>query len=267
MFFPHFPSATPSGPVRARRSRLPSTVAALAALLVMLAACSDGSTADEDADAGGDEVASLSEESDETATDADGTDPADADEASDDQDDTAGATSTTIKPEDAALEFSECMRNSGVTDFPDLGIDANGNIDLRDIIDNVDVDDADVQEAINECQIHLASGGFGERLRQTIESGDLEAALLEFSDCMRAEGHDVGDLTLPDMAAAAFAPVEDDADGNPQGGDREEGFGESDRILAIALGLDPEDPEVNASIDKCQPLLESAFAEIGLSDS
>ena len=104
----------------------------------------------------------------------------------------------------------------------------------------------------------------GERIREVVESPEFNDALVDFSDCVRDEGLDVGDLTLVSLATTAFSGGAAADDSDVQSGDREAGFGDRDGIFARALGLDPEDPEVQAAVDTCLPEIEGALSDLGL---
>lgn len=230
-----------------------STTSFLLALLLITAACSSSTDNGESSDSttlaeGSDDIATLETEeaTDDTAAEGLGIDEAEQ----------------TTTPEESSLEFSQCMRDEGI-DFPDLGVDASGNIGLDNLPADFNIQDPGVQDAFTACQSILASGGFGEQIRETIESDEFEQALLDFSECIRDQGYDVGDLTLTSLASAAFqapAPTDD----APQEADREDGFGDRDGIFAIALGLDPDDPEVEAAINECNHIMEGALSGLGL---
>jgi len=233
------------------------TTSFLFALVVIGGSCSSGGV-DDDAGNNGDEPNSSDEIAtleDETTDDETGPDTTTGELVADEA-------SEALPPEESSLKFSQCMRSAGV-DFPDLGVDANGNIDLGDLPADFDTQDPAVQDAFTECQSILAAGGFGERLRETIESAEFEQALLDFSDCVREQGYDVGDLTITNLAAAAFQTPAPTDQANPEGGEREEGFGDRDGIFAVALGLDPEDLEVQEAINTCNPIMEGAMAGLG----
>lgn len=245
----------------------------LLALTVVVAGCSSGTDEGTDSD---DDIATLADEETDSTTAAgdDGTETDDT-ETDNDGDETNGetvsgdesiSTTTTVElePEEAALQFSQCMRDEGIADFPDLGIDGSGNIDITDLPTDLG-DDPEVQDALEVCQPLIEAGGFGERIREVVESPEFNDALIEFSDCIRDEGFDVGDLTLIGLAGAAFA-APDAGEANPQGGDREDGFGDRDGIFAEALGLDPDDPEVQAAVNTCLPKIEGAMADLGFAE-
>ena len=93
-----------------QRHVLGATLAA--ASLVVLAACGGSSEATDS-----DQIASLATD-EESASE---TDQPAADEQTADE---------------AALEFSQCLRDEGM-DVADIGVDADGNIDLRSALQNV----------------------------------------------------------------------------------------------------------------------------------
>ncbi|MGI9598703.1 MAG: hypothetical protein ACR2QK_21240 [Acidimicrobiales bacterium] len=207
----------------------------------------------------GDEVASLQTE--EVATLADAADAA----VIPDED------GPEADPEEAALAFSQCMRDEGL-DFPDLSVDAEGNIDVREGFESIDRSDASFRTAIDACRDELANGGFGGGRRQAFESPEVQDGLVAYSDCIREKGFDVGDLTFgqgagaPGQGAGAGAADGDGEGTGPAEGRRQGGFGNITNRLAQQLGLDPEDPDVVAALDACQPVLDEAFAGTALGD-
>ena len=237
----------------------------LAALSLAFAACGTAGASDPDqALADTDEVATLADTSDAATGDSD---------ADGDAETTSDAT-----PEEAALAFSQCMRDEGV-DFPDLAVDAEGNINLREGFANVDRNDDSFRDAREACQDELAAGGFGGgNRREALESPEIQDALVEFSDCVRDQGYDVGDLTLGQgngpgqnndgqgqaNAEQADAAGEEAESNQPPQGQREGGFGNRTNRFAQQLGLDPEDPEVIAAIEVCTSIIEDAFTNAGV---
>jgi hypothetical protein len=127
-------------------------------------------------------------------------------------------------PEDAALTYSQCMRENGVPNFPDA--DAEGRIRISPP-GSIDPDSAEFQGASEACR-HLAPEGWGET---NTGPGDAEA-LLEFTRCMRENG-------VPDFP-----------DPDPSTGVRNI-FGRDSR-------LDPNDPKVKAALELCQAILEDS---------
>ena len=113
-----------------------SFLAVLFVLALLGASCSRGT--DDGADSG-DDIATLEgdESTDDESTDGEGDDSdseqeteSGDDDGADDGAEATGEVEEELEPEEAALEFSQCMRDEGITDFPDLGIDGNGNIDI-----------------------------------------------------------------------------------------------------------------------------------------
>ncbi len=168
-------------------------------------------------------------------------------------------------PEEAALEFSQCMRDEGL-DFPDIGIDSDGNPDIRDAFESSGVQpgSGDFRTAIETCGEILASIGFGGGQRAALgDNTELQDAFVEFSACIRDQGYDVGDITF---GARPGAGGDASGDGVPpergEGGTRG-GFGDPNTRFADQLGLDIDDPEVAAAFDECGPIIETAFSGLG----
>ena len=70
------------------------------------------------------------------------------------------ATEADLAPDEAALEFSQCMRDEGL-DFPDLAVDAEGNIELREAFQSVDPQQDGFRDAMEACGEVLEQAGFG----------------------------------------------------------------------------------------------------------
>ncbi|MFT5201249.1 MAG: hypothetical protein ACI9C1_000621 [Candidatus Aldehydirespiratoraceae bacterium] len=185
-----------------------------------------------------------------------------ADTESDEDVDTDGADALTS--DEAALAFSECLRGEGI-DIPDVGIDADGNIDIRGSFQEADIDVRGEEfTAAREICFPLLDGvafGGGQRAG-LVDNPEIEDALLAFSDCIRAEGFDVGDAELPQPGAGAGGgtpPADGDAPARGAG-QGQGGFGDPSARFAGLLGLDAEDPEVAAALEVCGPLVTDAFA-------
>jgi len=233
-------------PMRLERARRRVFGAALAAVsLLALAACGGSSEAADTA-----EVASLATDSESTS---DSPEPA-ADEASADE---------------AALEFSQCLRDEGL-DVADIGVDAQGNIDVRSALRDVDPGTEGFREALDACREILEGVGFGGGRGALADNTEIADAMLEFSDCVRSAGfEDVSDLTLGGPGQGAGTPDVDGApagDAPPEGGrgSREGGFGDRSTLFAERMGLDPNDPEVVATMDTCMPIVDQAFSDAGV---
>lgn len=223
-------------------------------LLLVLVAGACGSSADP-----ADEVATLEvQDSDlEDAADAATVAGAEAAEAAED-----------LLPDEAALEFSQCMRDEGL-DFPDLSVNARGEIELRAAFQSVNRDAGGFREAMDVCGEILQQTGFGGGRGGALESTEIQDALLEFTACLRSEGYDVGDLTLggpgPGQGQDQGQDQDDgDAAGAGQQGQRQGGFGERGARFADGLGLDYEDADVQEAVDGCMTVVDEAFAATGL---
>lgn len=225
---------------------------ACTALVLLLAGCGN------DSDEAESQVATLVSDDDGLGDAADAATRADAETTED------------LAPDEAALEFSQCMRDEGL-DFPDLAVDAEGNIDLRAAFQSVDPQQEGFREAADSCRTVLDQAGFGGGARQAIESPEVQDALLDFSACVREGGYDVGDLTLGGPGGGAGgggqgqgaqdqdADGEAQAGGGGQAGQRQGGFGNRGARFADQLGLDYEDPAVQETIDGCMDIIEEAF--------
>jgi hypothetical protein len=232
---------------------------AVPVLTVMTLSACGGTTSATDASSGGasaDEVASL------------GTDSVpDADDAA-----------STLDADEAALEFSACLRDQGL-DVPDIGVDADGNVQVRDALDAVDPTDGTFRDAMEACGDILADTGFGGGaggpgggFRDNVE---LQDALVELTDCMRDQGFE-------EATELTFGPPGggEPGDGPPAGGDptgqpptdgqrglgegRGPGEGDRNARFITQMGLDPEDPAVVEAMDVCAPIMDDAFTAAGI---
>ncbi len=186
-------------------------LAALIALLVVAAACSTGAEA---------EVATLDDQVDGTS-----------EEVSNDQLD--------ADAEEAILAFARCMRDNGVSDFPDPELDANGNLRFfgGGPPDDLGVDEATLEAAFDECSPLIE--GIIQNFRD-VDVSELEDTFLEFAGCMREQG-----IEMPDP-------------------DFSQGFGPGAGGRAGIFGdLDPQDPEFQAAAEECQGIFEGGFGPGG----
>jgi hypothetical protein len=145
---------------------------------------------------------------------------------------TGTTTTGSQDPQDAALEYTQCMRENGV-DMADPG--ANGELRL-----NVGPGDREkVEKAQRKCEPLLKNA----RPRLTEEQQNLmQEAQLEFAKCMREHGID-----MPD-------PV----------------FGEGGRVtqrLTPGRGMSPDDPKFKEAQEACEPIVEKARRKAGLPDA
>lgn len=149
------------------------------------------------------------------------------------QNGTTGTTTTTGSqdPQQAALEYTQCMRENGV-DMADPSPDGELRLNVgrgnREKVEN----------AQRKCEPLLENA----RPRLTEEQQNLmQEAQLEFAKCMREHGID-----MPD-------PV----------------FGEGGRVtqrLTPGSGMSPEDPKFKEAEEACEPIVEEARRKAGLPD-
>ncbi|MEU6250864.1 hypothetical protein [Glycomyces sp. NPDC047010] len=132
----------------------------LIALLLCLTALTAAACGD-DADDGG--VASVDGDASESADDGGG-----------DGEDLSGF--------EEALAYSQCMRDNGVTDFPDPEQNGDGGISLG-LPEGIDPDDETFKAAEEACEDQMP----GPDENATIDP-ELYEALLAYSECMRENG-------------------------------------------------------------------------------
>ena len=183
--------------------------------------------------------------------------------------DAQDATST-LDADEAALEFSACLREQGL-DVPDIGVDADGNVDVRDALDAIDRSDGSFRDAMDSCADILADIGFGGGARGGGGLGDnveIQDALVELTDCMRDQGFDEAtELTLgqPGGGQDGDGAGQPPADGQRGQGERQgPGQGGQTTRFITQMGLDPEDPAVVAAMEVCAPILNEAFTAAGV---
>ena len=204
------------------------------------------------------------------------------------EEDAAGDADLTV--EEAGLALAVCMRDNGFPDFPDPEIDGNGGLNLRAIIadSGVDFNDPDFRTQIQTCAGEVGAdnlGGGGNRA--DIQNG-VQENLLVYTQCLRDEGLDVGDIDFGGGigggaggagggaggaggggAGGGGAGGGDGAnagngDGNGPGpqGNGGAGGGPGNRIAQF-LGLDADDPATAEALAACEDVLAEAFAGIG----
>jgi hypothetical protein len=180
---------------------------------------------------------------------------------------------TTLTADEAALEFSACLRNQGL-DVPDIGVDADGNVEVRDALENIDRNDDSFREAFQECNELLAGAGFGGGRGGAgggiADNVEIQDAFVALTDCVREQGfEEAAEITLG-QPGGGQAGGQDAADGPPADGQRGQGenqgpgAGDQTSRLATQMGLDPEDPAVVDAMDACAPILEEAFSTAGI---
>jgi hypothetical protein len=164
--------------------------------------------------------------------------------------------------EEAALALSACMRDNGFAEFPDPVIGDNGAPNLRAAIaeSGVDFGDPDFREQIGTCSEEVGGDNFGAGARGN-QREQVQEQLLTYTQCLRDEGLDVGDLGAPGQGQGQTGDGDGAGAGRPQRGDGARG--DRGERIANALGLDAEDPATTAALDACAPVLEEALAGIG----
>lgn len=184
----------------------------LAVFALVLAACSTGSDS---------EVATLQ--------DARSTVPQ---SPADQQDDDA---------EEALLAFAQCMRDNGISDFPDPELDQNGNLQLfggAGGAGQLGADQNTIEAAFDDCG-DLIEGLISEAF-QTIDQSEFQDNFLEFASCMRDQGIDMPD---PDFSGGF----------GPGSGGRAGLFGD----------INPQDPAFQEAAEECQGIFEGGFGPGG----
>lgn len=103
----------------------------------------------------------------------------------------ASAGNNTAGNREQAMKFSQCMRDNGVSQFPDP--DASGALTMDSVANgsHVDPNSATFQQALSACR-DLEPAGFTGKKR----SAEQQAAALKFAQCMRDNG--VKDFPDPD---------------------------------------------------------------------
>ena len=140
--------------------------------------------------------------------------------------------------EEAALAFTQCLRDEGL-DIADPVVDADGSIQLNGGNQQPPAagDDEGFQEAFDACGDLLD----GTSLLPSIDDvTDNEDAFLEFAQCLRDNDVDVDD---PDLSVLEGGP-----------GAAAGMFGDE---------FDPDDPEAADAIEACQDILITAFGGAG----
>ena len=155
-----------------------------------------------------------------------------------------GADDAERTDEEAMLAFAQCVRANGVDDFPDPSTDADGNISFELFGSGIEIGTETFDAAVAACESEVEGVAIGGG--QGIDQTEVEDTMLEFTECLRNEGIDVGDFTFPE------------AGGPPPGAGEDGGFelsGSRNDLIAAVLGLDADDPAVQAGIETCEPLL------------
>jgi hypothetical protein len=97
--------------------------------------------------------------------------------------DSGGGDKTAATANETATKFAQCMRENGVSDFPDP--DASGELTLDGVVNgsSLDPDSPVWEQAIDACK-DLQPSGFTGHTRNAQE----QSASLEFAQCIRENG-------------------------------------------------------------------------------
>ena len=113
-------------------------------------------------------------------------------------------------PQEAGLEFAQCMRENGVPDFPDP--DENGRFTITPESGGRDLGSAASRRAQEKCR-HLLARMQPPELSDE-EKAEMQDKALEFARCMRKHGIDIPD---PDFSReSGGVAVELPKDFNPE---------------------------------------------------
>ena len=95
----------------------------------------------------------------------------------------SGTDAATSSGDSQAVAFAQCMRDNGITDFPDP--DASGQLTIDGIANNssIDVNSASFQKALTACRDLQPAGFTGVKRSKTQQAG-----ALAFARCIRDNG-------------------------------------------------------------------------------
>jgi hypothetical protein len=220
-----------------RSRRRPTVFLASLATVALLAGCGGG----DDRDAGSDGIASLGtpaadESPPTTAAGAEVDDPAGSEDpaGTDDPalaDDPVGSTGSTpsdsivdaadtpsTDPEQAMLDFAECMRNEGI-DMPDP--EPGGGITMSAGDRAGDNDPDALQQAQETCQ-PLLEASMANIERDPEREAEMREQMLAFAECMREHGIDMPDPEFDENGGVAIQVGSADGDQGPDEDEFEE---------------------------------------------
>ena len=128
---------------------------------------------------------------------------------------------------DQALEFSQCMRENGVPDFPDPEFNDDGGMTMSRSTGPDSVDRETEEKAMKACEDKMPRGGgnFSEEDR-----AEMQDAFLEYAKCMREHGIDMPD---PDFS----------------------GDGGAFRVGVGGDGMNPDEPAFKKADEACHDKL------------
>jgi hypothetical protein len=95
---------------------------------------------------------------------------------------TSGGSNTAANVQQA-MKFAQCMRDNGVSQFPDP--DASGALTIENVVNgsSVDPNSATFQQALSACRDLEPAGFMGQK-----RSAQQQAAALKFAQCIRDNG-------------------------------------------------------------------------------
>ncbi|HKY46928.1 MAG TPA: hypothetical protein VJQ79_02985 [Acidimicrobiia bacterium] len=163
---------------------------------------------------------------------------------------TTTAAATEADAEEAALEFSQCMRDNGVPDFPDPSFSEGGGgitvVGPDGQGPGFDPQSDEVQAAFEVCGDLLEGAAFGPG-GGNFDPTELQDNLLAMAECLRGQGLDVDDPDLSNFGPAAGGPP-------PTAEESESEAGEGPEVRAVPIfgDLDMDDPDVQAAMEVCQ---------------
>ena len=104
--------------------------------------------------------------------------------AAEDGDAGAGSSNDDATPRDKAVKFAECMRDSGISEFPDP--DASGGLTIDGVLNGSSLDPSNPawKSAIRACKDLQPPGFTGD---QEVSAEEQETRL-QFAQCMRENG-------------------------------------------------------------------------------
>ncbi len=191
---------------------------------------------------------------------------------------TATTNASTQNAEEQALAFAQCMRDNGV-DFPDPTVDANGNPSFEGAFQRsqdggFNPGDTSFRDAMTACGDLMTGFSFGGGPRGgAFDSTAMQDAMLQYTQCLRDQGLDVGDITFdgPGLRGEGTGPGGSDVaptaapDGGaaPAAGQFQGGGDPTDRFAEI-LGQDANDPAWIAANDVCGSVIQDAMSSLGL---
>jgi len=196
-------------PMKLTNGRVMAGASMVALSVALLGACGGGSG--DDADDASD-VASLDDQDSSSDSSPDGT---------------VTETTTATDPEQAMLDFAECMRDHGIDmEDPQFDGEGGGGINLEATPENED----EIEAAQEACQPLLENARGNVELDPEREA-ELQEQMLAYAQCMRDRGIDMPDPVFSDDGFV----VQQAGPGGGSGGDPR------------------EDPDFEAANEACQP--------------